>query len=946
MIIVTGANGFIGSALVRELNEAGFQDIICVDTVGLAQRPEPLAGCRFARFLSKDQIWNFLEDADAIRKIRAVVHMGACSSTTEMDVAFLTENNFDYTRRLWNWCTQNAKTFIYASSGAVYGGGEKGFDDATSPDLFKALNPYGESKAAFDRWAVRENRKPPTWLGLRFFNVYGPGEAHKGDMASVVFKSFQQIQKTGKLQLFRSHRPDVKDGEQMRDFVYIKDITRWILELLKSHSVPSGIYNMGYGQARSWLELARAAFGAMGTEMKIEWIDVPERIRARYQYFTEAKIERLMSLGLSAPKWTIEKGVADYVTTYVTGTSTATTTELTNLVQSSSSTSARAPMTYELPSHLQRYVVKQNYARYTPVDQAVWRYIMRQLTGFLGRYAHPCYLQGLQKTGISVDRIPDIEEMSLKLENFGWRAIPVSGFIPPAAFMELQSLGYLPIASDMRTPEHIMYTPAPDIVHEAAGHAPILVDQEYAAYLRSYAQIARKAIISSEDVAQYEAIRVLSDLKEDPDSSPEAIAQAEVDLLHVSKSITEVSEAALLGRMNWWTAEYGLIGSLENPKIFGAGLLSSFGEARECLSAKVKKIPLSIDCIHYSYDITEPQPQLFVTPTFSHLGLVLEEFAETMAFRRGGVTGLERAKSAGTVNTVELNSGLQISGRLKSWQLNSQQHCYLKFEGPVQLACEGIETPGQGCAHHPSGFGSPVGKLFGMDFSFVHAADAELSARGIVVGQVVTLRYESGVTVKGKVLGFVRAPSGALQIIKFENCRVVLSPGMSKTGAEEVLFDPSWGVYDMAVGETVTSVFGGPADRGQYGQTEDFAAKVIPQKVWSPMMKYKYSLYSEVAAIRAEIGQRDPATINKSTLSERINRVLEQLESDFPHDWLLRLEILRLAEMLPSESWYERVKLELKNLAEQDEFVRGRIEDDLAASEAPLPSKDGADTAL
>lgn len=317
MIIVTGSNGFIGSALVWELNQSGREDIVCVDTVSLNERAELLHKRRFQKFLLKDQIWSFLETPEAISSVETIFHMGACSSTTELNVEFLNENNVEYTRRLWNWCTQHKKKFIYASSGAVYGDGSKGFDDNTPPSEFKPLNPYGESKAAFDRWAVQQKATPPVWLGLRFFNVYGPNEYHKGDMSSVVFKAFGQITKTGQLKLFRSHHPDYEDGKQMRDFVYVKDVTRWMHELMLKNDVRSGIYNMGFGKARTWLDLASAVFSNMGKEMKIEWMDVPEDMRPRYQYFTEAKMDRLLGLGLSAPQWPIEKGVADYVKNYL-----------------------------------------------------------------------------------------------------------------------------------------------------------------------------------------------------------------------------------------------------------------------------------------------------------------------------------------------------------------------------------------------------------------------------------------------------------------------------------------------------------------------------------------------------------------------------------------------------------------------------------------------------
>lgn len=322
MLIVTGANGFIGSALVWELNQSGRQDIVCVDSVSLAERPDVLRKRAYDLFLLKDEIWLYLERPEAIAGVEAILHMGACSSTTESNVEFLNENNVEYTRRLWNWCVQHGKTFIYASSAAVYGDGREGFDDATPPDTFKPLNPYGESKAAFDRWAIRQatspsSKTPPLWMGLRFFNVYGPNEYHKGFMSSVVCKAFGEIGLTGQLKLFKSHNPRYADGKQLRDFVYVKDITRWILELMTKPGMRSGIYNMGHGRARTWLDLASAVFESMGREMKIDWIEIPEVIRERYQYFTEANITRLMNLGLSEPQWPLEKGIADYIANYL-----------------------------------------------------------------------------------------------------------------------------------------------------------------------------------------------------------------------------------------------------------------------------------------------------------------------------------------------------------------------------------------------------------------------------------------------------------------------------------------------------------------------------------------------------------------------------------------------------------------------------------------------------
>ncbi|RYZ76717.1 MAG: aromatic amino acid hydroxylase [Proteobacteria bacterium] len=575
-----------------------------------------------------------------------------------------------------------------------------------------------------------------------------------------------------------------------------------------------------------------------------------------------------------------------------------------------------------LPSHLKRYIVSQDYGRYTPVDQAVWRYIMRQLVSFLSVNAHECYREGLKKSGISIDRIPQIDEMGNKLSEFGWVTVPVSGFIPPAAFMEIQAFGYLPVAADLRTVDHIMYTPAPDIVHEAAGHAPILVDPEYAAYLKSYAQVAAKAIISHHDMAQYEAIRALSDLKEDPSSTTEQIKNAEDALTLVNDSITDISEAALLGRMNWWTAEYGLIGTLEQPRIYGAGLLSSIGEARSCLGPSVVKLPLTVDCINYTYDITEKQPQLFVTPDFAHLRVVLDELADRMAFRRGGVEGLEKARKAQTVNSVELESGLQISGKLKSYEANGQTVAYVQFEGPSQLSIGGKEIKGHGIQYHADGYGSPLGQLEGFAKPLTQMSDEDLVKISFKPGSKKQIRFTSGVVVEGKIEELIRHPeTGALILVGWKDCRVSLG--------DRVLFDPSWGTFDMAVGSHVTSVFGGPADRRAYGETDDFVAKVIPRKPFTPIMQYKHELYQAVRTFREKMEAWPASTsvTQKAVASEQLEQIYSKLEAEFPHDWLLRLEILELAQQLPSDSWRPRVELDLRNMSEKDAQVAEHIAD-------------------
>lgn len=574
-----------------------------------------------------------------------------------------------------------------------------------------------------------------------------------------------------------------------------------------------------------------------------------------------------------------------------------------------------------LPPHLRKYVVEQNYERYTPLDQAVWRYILRQLKDYLSRHAHECYVEGLSKTGIEIERIPRIENISAKLKEFGWVALPVSGFIPPAAFMELQSLGVLPIASDMRTLDHLLYTPAPDIVHEAAGHAPILIHPEFAEYLRRYAQVAKKAIISKEDLDMYEAIRDLSDLKENPSSTPTEIKAAEAKLDQVSKSISHVSEASELSRMNWWTAEYGLIGDIKNPKIFGAGLLSSVGESRWCLSDKVKKIPLTVDCIKMSYDITEPQPQLFVTPDFPTLVDVLEDMAKNMAYRQGGLQGLEKAILAESVNTAELNSGLQISGVIvEAIKDSSGSLAYLRLQGPSQLCFNDKELPGHDKSYHAHGFGTPVGFLKSKPSQCPSTfTEADWSALNVVPGKTAQLDFVSGVVITGTIKNRL-SKGGRTVLLSLENAKATLG--------DRVLFDPSWGTYDMAIGSTVTSVFGGPADREAYGETVDFVAKRVPQIKYSPEETKLHNQFSQLRSLRETM-------VSGADLEKKLKDILSVHDKDFPKDWLLRVEALELIKARASSSVLaSELSDTLKKLASQDEKSRGMIEDGIRLSGA------------
>ena len=534
-----------------------------------------------------------------------------------------------------------------------------------------------------------------------------------------------------------------------------------------------------------------------------------------------------------------------------------------------------------LPQHLNKFVVNQSDKKYTPRDHAVWRYILRQLKTFLSVHAHPFYVEGLQKTGITIDSIPQISNVSDKLSRFGWRASPVSGFIPPAAFMEMQSLSVLPIASDMRSIDQLLYTPAPDIVHEAAGHAPMLAHPEYAAYLKEYAQVAKNAIASKEDLDVYEAIRHLSDVKANPDATPEEITAAENKLSVAVKNVSHVSEATQLSRMNWWTAEYGLIGTLENPKIYGAGLLSSVGEAKHCLSSEVKKLPLTIECINYTYDITEQQPQLFVTPDFKTLSKVLAELSEKMAYKLGGLAGLEKAALSKTVNTVELDSGVQISGQVIEFIRDTNNNvAYFKMQGPSQLSYGRKELKGHSKTYHSSGYSSPLGNLKAYPLkSPALLTEQEWEKIGVQFGKKskVKLDYVSGVTVVGEVISSW-VEDGKRILLSFENA--------TATFDDKILFDPSWGTYDVVLGEKVISVFGGPADRLAYGEMDDFVVARVPQPKFSELDYRIFAYYQIIRDVRE----------GKKTLFD-LESCIQDIITEIPQEWLLILEALEITIM-------------------------------------------------
>ena len=451
----------------------------------------------------------------------------------------------------------------------------------------------------------------------------------------------------------------------------------------------------------------------------------------------------------------------------------------------------------KLAPHLRQFVQIQDYSAYTARDHSVWRFLMNQLSFQLTDSAHPVYLEGLRRTGINQEYIPSIDEMNTCLSGIGWSALGVDGFIPPAVFMEFQSLRILVIAMNMRTIDQLLYTPAPDILHESAGHASFLVDVDYAEFLQHFGEIGMKTLSSLEDEAVFEAIRHLSIVKENHRATEQEILRAETRLKDATDKNKSTSESALLARLHWWTVEYGLVGSLNDYKIFGAGLLSSLGESKNCLDDSVvtKKL-LTPDAINNSYDITREQPQLYVTHSCRHLSQVLGDVASGMAQVRGGAQSVRTAIDCRTVATMEYNSGIQISGVVTKLITDAMDNIsYVRTTGKTQLSFQGSQLTGHGIDFHSAGFGSPVGYVNEFSRCLSGYSIDELRYAGIEINNATKLEFVSGVIVDGDLISIERCNQKNI-LFSFKNCTVTDVNG-------GILFDPSWGQYDMAVGTTI-----------------------------------------------------------------------------------------------------------------------------------------------
>ena len=533
-------------------------------------------------------------------------------------------------------------------------------------------------------------------------------------------------------------------------------------------------------------------------------------------------------------------------------------------------------VTEKLPKHLHKFIIEQPYSDYTAQNQSVWRYVMRLNIQTLKKIAHNCYINGLDKTGIFEENIPEMDGMNRILKDIGWAAVAVDGFIPPNAFMEFQAYNVLVISSEIRTIDHINYTPAPDIIHEAAGHAPIIANYEYAEYLRRLGQIGSKAISSPVDHEMYESIRLLSILKENPNSSKESILEAEAQVNKLQSEMGELSEMAKIRNLHWWTVEYGLIGKIENPKLYGAGLLSSIEESQLCLQNNVKKIPYSIKAASVNFDITNTQPQLFVTPDFSSLTVVLEKFANTMAVRKGGLEGIQKLIASKKMGTIKLNTGVQISGTFKTVINDGDTPIYFQTIGSTALAHEGTELIGHGVEHHPNGYGSTIGNLKDISTLIQDMSPEDLKKHGIIEGKTTRLCFEGGIIVNGKVITGKRDIQGKIILISFNNCLVTYN--------EQVLFEPSWGIYDMVVGNIISSAFAGPADPNSFDDIYKISRQKTTKILYSDKEKKLHELYKLVKFHR----------VNNTNEFDVLKSVFKKVVKNYPSEWLILLEIYEL----------------------------------------------------
>jgi phenylalanine-4-hydroxylase len=574
------------------------------------------------------------------------------------------------------------------------------------------------------------------------------------------------------------------------------------------------------------------------------------------------------------------------------------------------------PVLDRLPNHLRQYIKPQNYDLYTAQDQAVWRYVMRNNIKFLKMHAHESYLEGLLKTGISANEIPSMYGMNRILQEIGWAVAAVDGLIPPAAFMEFQAYNVLVIASDIRSQNNIEYTPAPDIIHETTGHAPILANAEYAEYLRRFGMIGSKAITSKYDDELFQAVRKLSILKESKNTSAAAIDAAEAEIESLQNLNGELSEMAMVRNLHWWSVEYGLIGKLTDFKLYGAGLLSSISESKLCLSNKVKKLDYTIEAAYQSFDVTKRQPQLFVTPDFANLSNVLEELANTLSVRNGGLEGVKKLILSEELGTIELSTGVQISGiftKVRTSLKDPSQVAYVHTEGATALSNRDKELIAHGIQSHPDGFGTAIGRLRGIHLAIEYMSPRDLEAYKISEGQFTTLEFETGVVIKGKVIAGTRNLYGKIQLITFSDCTV--------TFEGEILYKPNWGIYHLAIGKEIRAAYAGPADCTSFDLMKH---NVNTETIKVPLTEDE-KLFQEVA------DYSEGKTTNLEHLWEKIN-------SYSPKNWLLILNFYEANFKKNNQDYCAIILDELTNLMQTQPENKHLIEKGLSYLQTNTPS--------
>ncbi len=565
----------------------------------------------------------------------------------------------------------------------------------------------------------------------------------------------------------------------------------------------------------------------------------------------------------------------------------------------------------KLPVHLKQYIKPQDYEGYTAIDHAVWRFVMRKNVEYLSEVAHKSYLDGLRITGISIDHIPNMYGMNRILKEIGWAAVAVDGFIPPSAFMEFQAYNILVIASDIRQLEHIEYTPAPDIIHEGAGHAPIIANPEYAEYLRRFGEIGCKAISNRKDYELYEAVRHLSIIKEASGTPKEDIEKAEKLIERLQQNMGEPSEMARIRNLHWWTVEYGLIGTTEHPKIYGAGLLSSIGESVWCMTDEVKKIPYSIDAANTSFDITKPQPQLFVTPNFAFLNQVLEEFANSMAMRKGGLSGIQKLINSKELGTIELSTGLQISGNFDTVIEFENKPVFFQTTGPTALSFREKELVGHSTEQHYDGFGTPMGKLKGINLAIEDMSPRDLKAYNIFEGETISLEFEGEIKISGEIITGTRNLKGEIILITFRNCMV--------TYKNKVHFKAEDQLYSMAVGEHIISAFNGPADLNSFDLvTHEISSTTAKTKKSGELLKLEM-YYQQIRHFREG---------TNTTISR--NKVFKEIKENYPNDWLLSVELYELAKTSGDTDFIENISEHLETVKQRRPDIGHLIDDGLA----------------